>query len=57
LRIRNAAATITGSIGSISGRFNIKGLHDKLGITHDFVQTLDLIAREPGLVLQESYVP
>ena len=29
--------TITGSIGSISGKFNIKGLHDKLGITHDFV--------------------
>ncbi len=29
--------TITGSIGSISGKFNIKGLHDKLGITHDSV--------------------
>lgn len=29
--------TITGSIGSISGKFNIKGLHDKLGITHDTV--------------------
>ncbi len=28
--------TITGSIGSISGKFNVSGLHDKLGITHDF---------------------
>lgn len=28
--------TLTGSIGSISGKFNIKGLHEKLGITHDF---------------------
>ena len=27
--------TITGSIGSISGKFNMKGLYDKLGITHD----------------------
>jgi protease-4 len=29
--------TITGSIGSINGKFNMTGLHDKLGITHDFV--------------------
>ena len=29
--------TITGSIGSISGKFNMKGLYDKLGITYDFV--------------------
>jgi len=29
--------TMTGSIGSISGKFNIKGFHDKLGITHDSV--------------------
>jgi len=28
--------TITGSIGSISGKFNIKEFHNKLGITHDF---------------------
>jgi len=26
-------------------------------VRKDFVQTLDLIAREPGLVLQESYAP
>jgi protease-4 len=29
--------TITGSIGSISGKMNINGLHEKLGITHDSV--------------------
>ncbi len=29
--------TITGSIGSISGKFNLKGLYDKLGVTHDSV--------------------
>ncbi|MFC1572205.1 signal peptide peptidase SppA [Candidatus Eisenbacteria bacterium] len=29
--------SVTGSIGSISGKFNIKGFHDKLGITHDHV--------------------
>lgn len=28
--------TLTGSIGSISGKFNAKGFYDKLGITHDF---------------------
>lgn len=28
--------TLTGSIGSISGKFNMKGLFDKLGITHDY---------------------
>lgn len=30
--------TYTGSIGSISGKFVMKGLYDKLGITWDFVQ-------------------
>ena len=30
--------TITGSIGSITGKFNMKGLYDKLGITFDFVE-------------------
>jgi len=30
--------TITGSIGSISAKFNMKGLYDKLGITYDFVE-------------------
>jgi protease-4 len=29
--------TITGSIGSISGKFNMTGLYNKLGITHDYV--------------------
>jgi protease-4 len=29
--------TITGSIGSITGKFNMHGLYDKLGITYDFV--------------------
>ena len=29
--------TQTGSIGSISGKFNIKKFHEKLGITHDSV--------------------
>lgn len=28
--------TITGSIGSISAKFNMKGFYDKLGITYDF---------------------
>jgi protease-4 len=28
--------TLTGSIGSISGKANVKGLFDKLGVTHDF---------------------
>ncbi|MFA4947375.1 MAG: signal peptide peptidase SppA [Candidatus Krumholzibacteriia bacterium] len=30
--------TITGSIGSISAKFNMKGLYDKLGITFDFIE-------------------
>jgi len=29
--------TITGSIGSITGKFNAHGLYDKLGLTKDFV--------------------
>ena len=29
--------TITGSIGSISGKMNVSGLYDKLGVSHDFV--------------------
>ncbi len=32
------ATTITGSIGSINGKFNMKGLYDKLGITFDSVE-------------------
>lgn len=30
--------TVTGSIGSISGKMNINGLNEKVGITHDFVK-------------------
>lgn len=30
--------TITGSIGSISGKLNLKGLYDQLGITYDHVE-------------------
>ena len=36
-RIVADANTLTGSIGSISGKFNMSGLYDRLGITHDFV--------------------
>jgi len=36
-RILADPMTITGSIGSISGKFNLKGFYDKLGITHDSV--------------------
>ena len=32
------AFTVTGSIGSISGKFNIRGFHEKLGITHDSIE-------------------
>ncbi len=32
------AFTVTGSIGSISGKFNIKEFHEKLGITHDSIE-------------------
>lgn len=30
--------TLTGSIGSISAKFNMKGLYNKLGITYDFTE-------------------
>lgn len=39
-RIRPIVAgpnTITGSIGSITGKFNMHGLYDKIGVTYDFV--------------------
>jgi protease IV len=32
------AFTVTGSIGSISGKFNISEFHEKLGLTHDSVE-------------------
>jgi protease-4 len=37
-RILADPMTITGSIGSISGKFNMKGLYDKLGVTFDHVE-------------------
>jgi len=36
-RIVADALTLTGSIGSISAKFNVNEFHQKLGITHDFV--------------------
>ncbi len=36
-RILADPTTVTGSIGSISGKFNLAGLYDKLGFTHDVV--------------------
>lgn len=41
--------SIVGSIGSISGKFNMKGLYDKLGVTKDFV------ARGPYALMQSDY--
>jgi protease-4 len=41
--------TITASIGSISGKFNMKGFYDKLGITYDFV------ARGPMALMSSDY--
>jgi len=41
--------TITGSIGSISMKFNMKGLYDKLGITMDFVE------KGPNALLYSDY--
>jgi len=41
--------TLTGSIGSISGKMNISGLEKKLGITHDFV------TRGPNALMYSPY--
>jgi protease-4 len=41
--------TITGSIGSISMKFNMKGLYDKLGVTMDFVE------KGPNALLYSDY--
>ncbi len=41
--------TITGSIGSISMKFNMKGLYDKLGVTYDFVE------KGPNALLYSDY--
>jgi protease-4 len=43
------ANTITGSIGSITGKFNMRGLYDKLGITYDFV------TRGPHALISSDY--
>jgi protease-4 len=41
--------TITGSIGSISMKFNMRGLYDKLGITMDFIE------KGPNALLYSDY--
>ena len=41
--------TFTGSIGSISGKFVMKGLYDKLGITWDFV------SKGPNALMMSDY--
>ncbi len=41
--------TVTGSIGSISGKFNVKGLADKIGVTHDF------LAKGPNALMNSPY--
>lgn len=42
-------STYTGSIGSISGKFVMKGLYDKLGITWDFV------SKGPNALMMSDY--
>jgi protease-4 len=46
--IANPLSTV-GSIGSISGKFNMHGLYDKLGITWDFV------TRGPNALMDSDY--
>ena len=41
--------SVVGSIGSISGKFNLHGLYDKLGITMDFV------TRGPNSLIDSDY--
>ena len=48
-RILADPMTITGSIGSITGRFNVAGFYEKLGITHDSV------TRGPSALLTSSF--
>jgi protease-4 len=51
-RIRPIVAcpnTITGSIGSITGKFNMHGLYDKLGMTYDFV------VKGPNALIDSDY--
>ncbi len=49
-RILADPMTITGSIGSITGRFNMTGMYEKLGITHDFV------TRGPSATMNSEYI-
>jgi protease-4 len=49
-RILADPMTITGSIGSITGRFNMTGMYEKLGITHDFV------TRGPSATMNSGYI-
>ena len=53
-RILADPGTITGSIGSISGKFNISGLHEKLGITHDAITKGPMALAESD---QSDYTP
>jgi protease-4 len=48
-RILANESTSTGSIGSISGKFMMKGLYDKLGITWDFV------SKGPNALMMSDY--
>lgn len=41
--------SVVGSIGSISGKFNLKGFYDKLGMTKDFV------TRGPFALMESDY--
>lgn len=41
--------SVVGSIGSISGKFNLRGFYDKLGITWDFV------TRGPNALMESDY--
>lgn len=49
-RILADPMTITGSIGSITGRFNMTGMSEKLGITHDFVM------RGPSATMNSDFI-
>ncbi len=50
-RIVACPLTIAGSIGSISGKFNLAGLYEKLGIAHDAV------TRGPNALWDADYLP
>lgn len=64
-RIVALPTTITGSIGSITGKFSLRGLYDKLGLTKDFVTRgsypflysdyHDWSAREESLIVRQHW--